>query len=56
MGNVSQRASGLIGMIVLTRAGWGSVCNSFLSTWLGLAKELCSCLGIRIEAWIYARV
>lgn len=55
MGNVSQRVSGLIGVIVLTSSGWGRVCNSSLSAWLGLAKELGSRLSIGIKAWIYAR-
>lgn len=55
MGNVSQRVSVLVGVIVLTSSGWGRVCNSSLSTWLRLAKELGSRLGVRIKAWIYAR-
>lgn len=49
MGNVSQRASALVGVIVLMSSGWGRVCNSSLSAWLGLAKELGSHLSVRIK-------
>lgn len=55
MGNVSQRASVLVGVIVLS-SGWGRVCSSSLSAWLRLAKELGSRLSIGIKTWIYARV
>lgn len=53
MGNVSQRASGLVGAIVLMSSGWGRVCSSSLGAWIGLAKEH-GCLGTGIKAWIYA--
>lgn len=55
MGSASRRAAGLVGLIALMSSGWGGMGNSSLSTWLRLAEELGSPLGVRIKAWIYGR-